>query len=161
MSAFSAANPIQYADLISASSDGKSMVTEAPIVDDDDLLSSDEMTIIVGITTLPTDLQMLIFQIQYQSRVKVRRASGCESCRRALCVCRKRHRSKKAAERFAAANSEARRLQNNVRMQKCAAALQRSNSLIRTKIDAYIFQLVTSSGSVQVVFYFSVGKFNW
>ena len=80
------------------------MVTEAQttaIVDDDEFMSSDEMTIDVEITTLPTDLQMPILQFQYQSRVKVRRASGCERCGRMPCVCRKRNR---AEETFAAAN---------------------------------------------------------
>ena len=85
MSAFSAANSIQYADFISASSDGKSMVAETEttaIVDDDEFMSSDEMTIDVEVTTLPTELRILIRQFQYQSRVKVRRASGCERCGR-------------------------------------------------------------------------------
>ena len=39
-------------------------------VDDDEFMSSDEMSIDVEITTLPTDLQSLIFEFQYKSRVK-------------------------------------------------------------------------------------------
>ena len=127
MSALSAAKSIQYTDFISASSDGTSMVTEARTtasVDDEEFMSSDEMTIDVEITTLPTDLQMLIHQFQYQSRVEVRRASSCESCGRVPCVCRKRYRSKKAAESFAAANSKVRRLQNRIRMERSVAAFQ-------------------------------------
>ena len=118
MSAFSAANCIQDADVISACSDGTSMVTEAPILDDDEFMSIDEMTIDVEITTLPTDLQMLIFQFQYQSRVKVRWAAGCERYGRIPCICRKRNRD------WQNRVIEARRNQNNVRMQRYAAALQ-------------------------------------
>ena len=43
MSAFSAANSIQYADFISASSDGTSVVTET-YSDDDEFMPSDEMS---------------------------------------------------------------------------------------------------------------------
>ena len=121
MPAFSAANSIQYADCISPNSDGTSMVAETQttaIVDDDEFMSSDEMTIDVEITTLPTELQMLIHQIQYQSRVKVRRASGCERCGRMPCICCKRHRA------WQNRVIEARRLQSRVRMERYAAALQ-------------------------------------
>ena len=93
MSVFSAANSIQYADFISAYSDGTSMVTETAIVDDDEFMSSDEMSIDVEIKTLPTELQPLIFEFQYKSRIKVRRATGCERCARSPCICRKRNRA--------------------------------------------------------------------
>ena len=93
MSAFSAANCIQYADLISAYSDGTSMDYPEAIVDDDEFMSSDEMSIDVEIATLPTELQSLIFEFQYTSRVKVRRAAGCECCGVSPCICRRRNRA--------------------------------------------------------------------
>ena len=74
MTAVSAANSIRYADMISASSDGTSMVTET-YSDDEELMSSDEISdglrLRSEVLHLPTDLQSLILEFQYQSRVKV------------------------------------------------------------------------------------------
>ena len=63
------------------------------IVDDDEFMSNDEMCIDVEIATLPTERQSLIFEFQYKSRVKVRRATGCDRCARSPCICRKRNRA--------------------------------------------------------------------
>ena len=67
MSGFSAANCIQFCNLISAYPDGTSMDYPETIVDDDEFMSSDEMSIDVEIATLPTELQSLIFEFQYKS----------------------------------------------------------------------------------------------
>ena len=76
MNGFSAANCIQFYNLISTYSGGTSMDYPEAIVDDDEFMSSDEMSIDVEITTLPTELQSLIFEFQYKSRVGVRIATG-------------------------------------------------------------------------------------
>ena len=70
MSAVSAANSNQYTDLISAYSDGTSMDYPEAIVDDDEFMSSDEMSIDVEITTLPTELQSLIFDFSTRAESK-------------------------------------------------------------------------------------------
>ena len=102
MSAFSAANSIQYADFISASSDGTSMVTET-YSDDDEFMSSDDMSDELRLRSevlhLPTELQSLILEFQYKSqvrvrtRVKVRTPAGCEHCGISPCACRKGNRA--------------------------------------------------------------------
>ena len=88
------------------------------IVDDDEFMSSDEMSIDVEITTLPTELQTLMFEFQYKSRLKVRRARGCARCGRSPCICRKRNRA------WQNRVVEARRIANRLRMQRYTAALQ-------------------------------------
>ena len=93
MNGFSAASSIKFCNFISAYSDGTSMDYPEAIVDDDEFMSSDEMSIDVEIKTLPTELRSLIFEFQYKSRVKVRRATGCERCARSPCICRKRNRA--------------------------------------------------------------------
>ena len=118
MYAFSAANFVQLTDFISANSDGTSMDYPEAIVDDDEFMSSDEMSIDVEIKTLPTEPQSLIFEFQYKSRVKVRRATGCERCARSPCICRKRSRA------WQSRVIEARRIVNRVRTERYTAALQ-------------------------------------
>ena len=94
------------------------MVTETATVDDDEFMSSDERSIDVEITTLPTELQSLMFEFQYKSRVKVRRATGCERCGCSPCICRRRNRA------WQNRVIEARRIANIVRTERYTVALQ-------------------------------------
>ena len=115
MSSYDQANSIQYADFVSANSDGTSMVTEAQtiaIVDDDEFMSSDDMTPEIEAITLAEKLQELIENfVSAKLVIRVWRVSGCEICIRAPCVCRKKMasaRTRQARARLRSQQNEAR-----------------------------------------------------
>ena len=94
----------------SASSDWTSMVTEGQtiaIVDDDEFLSSDDMTPEIEACTLPEELQELIKNfVSTKAVIRVRRKSDCELCIREPCVCHELRASAKQKARQARLRSQ-------------------------------------------------------